>query len=84
MSESTLLQINKANNRICGIDKKFISNYDDYKLLLDEMICPICLKVLLDPIECNKCQAIICENCFFILKSADKNCFNEGCKGRGM
>ena len=81
MSDKTLLQVNFANGRICGIDKKFISNYDEYKLLLDEMICPICLKVLLDPIECNQCQAIICENCYFILKSADKNCFNEGCKG---
>ena len=81
MSDSQLLQVNFAKGRICGIDKKFISNYDDYKLLLDEMLCPICLKVLLDPIECNKCQAIICENCYFILKSADKNCFNEGCKG---
>ncbi len=81
MSESTLLQVDFAKGRICGIDKKFISNYDEYKLLLDEMICPICLKVLLDPIECNECQAIICENCYFILKSAEKNCFNEGCKG---
>ena len=81
MSEATLLQINRARDRICGIDRKFISNYDDYKLLLDEMICPICLKILLDPIECSDCQAIICENCYFILKSADKNCFNEGCKG---
>ena len=76
MSESQ-----KAKHRICGIDKKYISNYDEYKLLLDEMLCPICLKVLLDPIECNECQAIICENCYFILKTADKNCFNEGCKG---
>ena len=81
MSEESILQINNAKGRICGIDKKFISNYDEYKLLLDEMICPICLKVLLDPIECNQCQAIVCENCYFILKSADKNCFNEGCKG---
>jgi hypothetical protein len=81
MSEKTLVQVDFAKGRICGIDKKFISNYDEYKLLLDEMICPICLKVLLDPIECNECQAIICENCYFILKSADKNCFNEGCKG---
>ena len=81
MSEATLVQVDFAKGRICGIDKKFISNYDEYKLLLDEMICPICLKVLLDPIECNECQAIICENCYFILKSADKNCFNEGCKG---
>lgn len=81
MSEQSIAQINFAKGRICGIDKKFISNYDEYKLLLDEMICPICLKVLLDPIECNQCQAIICENCYFILKSADKNCFNEGCKG---
>ncbi len=81
MSESSIYQVNFAKGRICGIDKKFISNYDEYKLLLDEMICPICLKVLLDPIECNKCEAIICENCYFILKSADKNCFNEGCKG---
>ena len=81
MSEATLVQVDFAKGRICGIDKKFISNYDEYKLLLDEMICPICLKVLLDPIECNACQAIICENCYFILKSADKNCFNEGCKG---
>ena len=81
MSESSLLQVNFVKGRICGIDKKFISNYNDYELLLDEMICPICLKVLLDPIECNQCQAIICENCYFILKSADKNCFNEGCKG---
>jgi len=77
MSESSF-----ANGRICGIDRKYISNYDEYKLLLDEMICPICLKVLLDPIECDKCQAIICDNCYFILKSADKNCFNEGCKGK--
>ena len=81
MTDSSIFQVNLARDRICGIDKKFISNYDDYKLLLDEMICPICLKVLLDPIECNMCQAIICENCYFILKSADKNCFNEGCKG---
>ena len=81
MSESTILQVNISKGRICGIDKKFISNYNDYELLLDEMICPICLKVLLDPIECNECQAIICENCYFILKSAAKNCFNEGCKG---
>ena len=82
MSDKNLLsQVNLANGRICGIDKKFISNYDEYKLLLDEMICPICLKVLLDPIECNECQAIICDNCYFILKSAEKNCFNEGCKG---
>ena len=76
-----LVQINFAKGRICGIDKKFISNYEEYKLLLDEMLCPICLKVLLEPIECNQCQAIICENCYFILKTADKNCFNEGCKG---
>ena len=69
-------------NRICGIDKKYISNFSDYALLFDEMRCPICLKILLDPIECDKCQAIICENCYFILKSADKNCFNEGCKGK--
>ena len=82
MSDKNLLsQVNLANGRICGIDRKFISNYDEYKLLLDEMICPICLKVLLDPIECNECQAIICDNCYFILKSAEKNCFNEGCKG---
>ena len=71
-----------AINRICGIDKKYISNFAVYELLLDEMRCPICLKILLDPIECDKCQAIICENCYFILKSADKNCFNEGCKGK--
>ena len=71
-----------TTNRICGIDKKYISNFSDYALLLDEMRCPICLKILLDPIECDKCQAIICENCYFILKSADKNCFNEGCKGK--
>ena len=72
----------KSKTRISGIDKNFISNYDEYKLLLDEMICPICLKVLLDPIECDKCQAIICDNCYFILKSADKNCITEGCKGK--
>ena len=82
MSDASIYQVNFAKGRICGIDKKFISNYDEYKLLLDEMICPICLKVLLDPIECNQCQAIVCENCYFILKSADKNCFNEGCKGK--
>ena len=69
-------------NRICGIDKKYISNFTDYAFLLDEMLCLICLKVLLDPIKCDKYQAIIYENCYFILKSADKNCFNEGCKGK--
>ena len=35
-----------AINRICGIDKKYISNFAVYELLLDEMRCPICLKIL--------------------------------------
>ena len=71
----------KSLKRICGIDKNFIHNLKEYELLLDEMLCPICLNVLLDPIECMLCRAIICENCHFILKAAGKNCFNEGCKG---
>lgn len=70
-----------SSKRICGIDRKFINNFKDYELLLDEMLYPICLKILIEPIECILCQAIICENCHFILKSAGKNCFNEGCKG---
>ena len=49
---------NFENGRICGIDRNFISNYDEYKLLLDEMICPICLKILLDPIECDNAKQL--------------------------
>ena len=36
MSESSV-QAKVASGRICGIDKAFINNYDEYKLLLDEM-----------------------------------------------
>ena len=40
-------QVLFAKGRICGIDKKFISNYDEYKLLLDEMICKVYLTYFL-------------------------------------
>ena len=52
----------KSLKRICGIDKNFIHNLKKYELLLDEMLCPICLNVLLDPIECMLYRAIICQN----------------------
>ena len=66
---------------ICGISKKYINNYDVYKVIIDHLICPLCLNVLFDPIECNLCQTVMCRNCYFILKSAGKNCINEECKG---
>jgi len=84
MNEFSLLHNNNYSfGHICGIDKQFINNYEEYKQknLLEEIICPICLKILLDPLECNKCQVLICNNCHFILECAGKNCIKENCKG---
>ena len=79
-SDFSLIGGEEYSQRICGINDAFIENCKDYELIIDSIKCPICLNVLLEPIECNKCQCIICENCFFILQLADKSCVNDFCK----
>lgn len=45
------------------------------KFLFDDMQCPICLYLLVDPESCNKCNTLFCAKCIFeSLKSEKKIC----------
>ncbi|MCQ2818230.1 MAG: hypothetical protein MJ252_13265 [archaeon] len=70
------------SHRIHGLEPNFIENKEQYQSLIAEMRCPMCLEVVLNPLECKICNTLLCENCFFILKLANKGCANEKCQGK--
>ena len=57
---------NKEKLNIIDI-KNFIP---DFKEQAEQIICPICLLIPLVPIQCKKCDAVLCENCM----KKNKNC----------
>jgi hypothetical protein len=70
------------SEHICGIDPIFIENRKNYESLINDMKCPMCLKVILEPLECKLCQVLLCENCHFILTLAEQKCVNPKCEGK--
>ena len=69
-------------NRICGIDPSCVENSKKYESLINDMKCPICLKIVCKPLECVLCETLICEDCKFILNLAEQSCVTPNCKGQ--
>lgn len=72
-----------GNDRIHGLRLNDIENKDKYQSLIDDEVrCPMCLEVVLNPLECKICNTLICENCYLILRIANKTCPTEKCEGK--
>ena len=81
-SEVTTTAKSELFNRICGIDPSCVENRQKYESLINDMKCPICLKIVCKPLECVLCETLICEDCKFILNLAEQSCVTPNCKGQ--
>lgn len=77
-SSTSVMQMTQS---IGGIDRAFIENIEEYDIIFQEMRCPICLRIVLNPKECSACQIMVCNDCAYILTTAGRKCVREGCKG---
>ena len=84
MTETDCTEYTKSElfNRICGIDPSCVENSKKYESLINDMKCPICLKIVCKPLECVLCETLICEDCKFILNLAEQSCVTPNCKGQ--
>jgi len=64
-----------------GIKLCFIENYEQNKSIIENMICCVCLNVIIKPFECTLCETFICEECLQIIQIAGKKCVLTKCKG---
>ena len=81
-SEVTTTAKSELFNRICGIDPSCVENRQKYESLINDMKCPICLKIVCKPLECVLCETLICEDCKFILNLAEQKCVTPNCEGQ--
>jgi hypothetical protein len=64
-----------------GIKRTQIDNYENYKDVIGNMICCVCLHVVFNPVECYKCETVICEDCQQIILIAGRKCVTNKCEG---
>ena len=57
-----------------GIKINCIENFEKNKQIIENMICCVCLNVIIKPMECNLCKTILCEECLNIINLAGKKC----------
>ena len=48
-----------------------------YRGLKEYVICPLCSNILIDPVECVKCQKIYCKRCIDFWKKINVQCPNN-------
>ena len=57
-----------------GIKEELVENYADYKEIIKSLICCICLDIVKNPMECENCESLYCEDCWEIMKISGKKC----------
>lgn len=57
-----------------GIPEDAIENFDEYRQCLQSLTCVMCLDIVRKPVECPKCESLYCQECWNLLKSANKGC----------
>jgi hypothetical protein len=65
-----------------GIKISQIANLDEYQAIIEDMICCVCMNVILNPVECTNCDTLICEDCLIIINIAGKKCVTSKCQGK--
>jgi hypothetical protein len=81
-ASTIFLQGQESKNLTKGYKAKIIevkldigNMQESSKSLFDDLQCPICLSLLVDPESCNKCCTLFCSKCLFeSLKAQKKTC----------
>lgn len=68
----------KLNNKSIPLEN--VNNKDIYNGLIDDLICLVCLNIPIDPIQCSKCDIVLCKDCLEILNLSQKNCLSQECQ----
>lgn len=65
MEQDYTLVLNNNANQILkyGISKDRIENLDKLEIIGELITCRICLEILNNPFECEKCGSLFCEEC---------------------
>lgn len=63
-----------------SIPMENIANNTIYNNLIDDLICLVCLNIPLEPIQCSKCDIVLCKDCLEILNLSQKNCLTQECQ----
>jgi WD40 repeat protein len=58
-----------------GISQDLVS--DHHKSMGSELICSICLEIVLNPVMCSKCENLFCKSCIDILLTKTNRCPNK-------
>ena len=61
------------------ISEQNIANNDVYAIIKDSVTCPICQCLMIDIMECLKCQNVCCKNCLDGWRKKGGDCPNR-CK----
>ncbi|CAD8130355.1 unnamed protein product [Paramecium sonneborni] len=91
----SLLNSESDDKEVQFIDQSRIVNLSEVKVFLDEVICPICCHIIVDPKICNQCDQTFCSNCIerWFKKSLNHQCpccrkslnkNNEYCQNQGI
>ena len=59
------------------ISEKNIVKNEVYELFKDNIICPVCNSLMIEPVICFSCQTTFCKNCSKNLKDNGDNCPNK-------
>lgn len=62
------------NYKGIGVKQELIENYDKFENLLNSFICCICLEIVKNPMECENCESLYCEECWDMMKISGKKC----------
>ncbi len=73
-----LTNFNKLINNSINVNN--IKNKNIYNGLIDELICLVCLNIPIEPIQCSKCDIVLCKDCLEILNLSQKNCLSPECQ----
>jgi hypothetical protein len=59
------------------VNEDTIIKNETYELLKENIICPICLCLMIEPVICLKCQNTFCKNCIVSWQKKNNSCPNR-------
>ena len=69
---------NKFFNKKMQINPNLINNKNDFEVIKNQSVCPLCKGILWEPIQCSICESCYCEKCLEkYFKGKNKICPNN-------
>lgn len=68
------IRMNQDMNEKLEISPADIYNIDEANNIKELLICPICLNILISPVQCNKCNKCFCKSCIDIYRHTNTKC----------